>query len=457
MPDSGSLTAPSPAEPRLDPRRVTLITATALAVADMIGIGVFTSLGFQLPAIPSAFSILMLWIVGGIAALSGALAYAELSAELPRSGGEYVFLSRIYHPAIGFLAGWVSATVGFAAPVALAAMAFGEYFQGVFPGASPLLLGLAAVWLVTLVHLSGVRHGSTFQNVSTLFKVALILVFIVAGFATSTPQPVSFLPTEKDLGYIMSAPFAVSLVFVMYSYSGWNAATYIAGEVRDPQRTLPLAIVAATLTVSFLYVLLNAVFLYTTPASEMAGQLNVAQIAGRHIFGDTGADVVALLICIGLVSSISAMMWIGPRVTMAMGEDFPTLRIFSRKSDGGVPVPALLLQLVVVTVLLWTQSFEAVLEFIQFSLTLCSFLAVLGVIVLRVTKPNLERPYRTWGYPVTPFIFLTVTAIMLFYLLIERPTQSLASLALMLSGLAVYGLSKSGALAGREASSASKG
>ena len=176
-------------------RRVTTLTATALAVADMIGIGVFTSLGFQLPDIPSGFSILMLWIIGGIVALCGALAYAELSTELPRSGGEYVFLSRIYHPAVGFLAGWVSATVGFAAPVALAAMAFGEYVQGVFPQAPPLILGLAAAWLVTLVHLSGVRHGSRFQIVSTLIKVVLILAFIIAGFSTATPQA-DFLPAD---------------------------------------------------------------------------------------------------------------------------------------------------------------------------------------------------------------------------------------------------------------------
>ena len=438
-------------------RRVTTLTATALAVADMIGIGVFTSLGFQLPDIPSGFSILMLWTIGGIVALCGALAYAELSTELPRSGGEYVFLSRIYHPAVGFLAGWVSATVGFAAPVALAAMAFGEYVQGVFPGAPPLILGLAAAWLVTLVHLSGVRHGSTFQIVSTLIKVLLILAFIIAGFATATPQAISFLPTSADLGYMTSAPFAISLVFVMYSYSGWNAATYIAGEVRDPSRTLPYALVTATVIVSVLYVALNAVFLYTTPMSELAGQLNVAQIAGQHIFGTTGANIVALLICVGLISAISAMMWIGPRVTMAMGEDFPMLTVFSRKSDTGVPVPALLFQAAVVTLLLLTQSFEAVLEFIQFSLTLCSFLAVLGVVVLRVQQPALKRPYRMWGYPVTPFIFLAVTAIMLFYLMVERPVQSLASLALMLSGLAVYAVSKSGALTGREVSSTSKG
>jgi APA family basic amino acid/polyamine antiporter len=427
---------------RLGIRSVSLLTATALAVADMIGIGVFTSLGFQVKDIPSAFPVLLLWIVGGIAALGGALAYAELAAAFPRSGGEYNFLSRIYHPAVGFLAGWVSATVGFAAPVALAAMAFGEYLQGIVPEAPPLAAGLAVVWLVSIVHLSGVRHGATFQNVSTLLKVALIVVLIVAGLAFADPQPISFTPSAADLGYIAGAPFAVSLVFVMYSYSGWNAATYIAGEVEDPQRNLPLSIIAATLIVTVLYVALNFVFLYTTPIEKMAGQLNVAQIAGEHIFGAAGGHIVGALICLGLVSSISAMTWIGPRVTMSMGEDVALLRVFSRKTAAGVPAAAILFQMIVVTLMLMTRSFEAVLEYIQFSLTLCAFLAVLGVIVLRVTMPKLIRPYRTWGYPLTPLVFLSVTAFMMYYLVIERPAQSLAGLATVLAGLAIFFVSR---------------
>ncbi|HET7155024.1 MAG TPA: amino acid permease, partial [Hyphomicrobiaceae bacterium] len=225
MPDQSS-TAPSE-QRAVNIARVSTVTATAIAVADMIGIGVFTSLGFQVRGIPSAFALLALWIVGGITALCGALSYAELAAALPRSGGEYNFLSRIYHPAVGFLAGWVSATVGFAAPIAVAAMAFGTYFEGVFPGSPPLLLGLALAWIVSLVHLSGVRQSSMFQNVSTAIKVVLIAAFIIAGFAFGSPQPISFVPSAQDLTYIFSAPFAISLVFVMYSYSGWNAATYI--------------------------------------------------------------------------------------------------------------------------------------------------------------------------------------------------------------------------------------
>jgi APA family basic amino acid/polyamine antiporter len=428
--------------PGLDVRTVSTVTAVALAVADMIGIGVFTSLGFQVKDIPSAFAVLMLWIVGGIAALCGALSYAELSAAFPRSGGEYNFLSRIYHPAIGFLAGWISATLGFSAPIALAAMAFGVYFKGVVPGTSPQLLALAAAWLITFVHLSGLRHSTKFQNVSTLIKGALILGLIIAGLAFGSPQPISFAPSASDLSSMASAPFAVSLVFVMYAYSGWNAATYIAGEIREPAVSLPRSIIAATVIVIALYVMLNAVFLYTTPISAMAGQLDVALIAGKHIFGDFGGRIVGALICIGLVSSISAMTWIGPRVTMTMGKDYALLVPLSRTTREGVPATAILLQLAIVTLLLMTQSFEAVLDVIQFSLTLCSFLAVLGVIVLRWTEPNLARPYRTWGYPLTPFVYLGVTTFMMYHLIAERPFQSLAGLAIMLAGLGIYALSQ---------------
>lgn len=434
----------------LDVRTVSTVTATALAVADMIGIGVFTSLGFQVQDIPSAFSVLSLWIIGGIAALCGALAYAELSAAFPRSGGEYNFLSRIYHPAVGFLAGWISATVGFAAPIALAAMAFGVYFKGVVPAASALLLSLAVTWIVTLVHLSGIKHSSRFQNISTLIKGALIIALIIAGLAYGNPQPISFAPSHNDLGFISSAAFAVSLVFVMYAYSGWNAATYIAGEIREPAVSLPRSIIAATLIVITLYVALNAVFLYTTPIASMAGQLDVALIAGKHIFGDVGGRIVAALICVGLVSSISAMTWIGPRVTMAMGFDHTMLAPLSRTTSEGVPTTAILVQLGIVTLLLLTQSFEAVLDTIQFSLTLCSFLAVVGVIVLRWKAPDLARPYRTWGYPVTPLVFLAVTAFMMYHLIIERPLQSLAGLGIMLAGLAIYALSKSRLSRGEE-------
>ena len=408
----------------------------------MVGIGVFTSLGFQVLSIQSPFSLLMLWVVGGVVALCGALCYGELAAALPRSGGEYNFLSRIYHPSLGFMAGWLSATVGFAAPIALAAMAFGAYFKGVFPDApSQLALALAVAWLISLVHLSGHKLSAGFHNISTIFKVLLILVFIVAALVLGEPQPISFMPGSMDLSNLTAAPFAISLVFVMYSYSGWNASTYIIGEMKDPQRSAPRSLFIATLIVMALYVGLNAVFIYTTPIEKMAGELEVALVVGKHVFGDIGGRIVGALICFGLISAISAMIWIGPRVTKVMGEDLALLSFFSRQSAGGVPMPAILLQLAIVTLIILTQSFESVLEFIQFSLTLSSFLAVLGVMVLRYRQPKLERPYLAWGYPFTPIIFLGITGFMLVYLLKERPLESLAGLALLSTGLIVYALS----------------
>src|SRR5580692_7223364 len=223
--DSGNLSSGA------EPGKVSWITATAIVVADMVGVGVFTSLGFQVLGITSGFSLLLLWIVGGIVAICGALSYAELAAMLPRSSGEYNFLRRIYHPAFGFVAGWLSATVGFAAPIALAAMAFGSYFKSIAPHAPPLMLGLGITWLAALVHLGGVRLGGAFHNVWTFIKLILIVAFIIAGFIFGDLQPISFAPSLADVAVITGAPFAISLVFVLYSYSGWNAATYIAGEL----------------------------------------------------------------------------------------------------------------------------------------------------------------------------------------------------------------------------------
>ena len=318
-------------------------------------------------------------------------------------------------------------------------MAFGQYAKAILPSAPPLPLGLALIWMVSAVHLRGTRHSSVFQIGFTLLKLALIAAFIGVGFARGSGQPISFAPSAFDPAQIFSAGFAVSLVFVMYAYSGWNAATYIVGELADPPYSLPRALFVGTVLVLAIYVALNAVFLYTTPLAELAGQIDVASISGRHVFGEAGGRLVGVLICAGLIPTIGAMMWIGPSVTVAMGEDTPLLGLFARRSRAGVPVTAILLQCVVASLLLLTQSFEAVLDFIQFSLIFCSFLTVLGLIKLRITHPDLPRPCRAWGYPVTPLIFLLVTLFMLVYLVAVRPLQSLAGFLLMLAGLLLYG------------------
>ena len=424
-------------------KTISPLTATCIVVANMIGTGIFTSLGFQVGDLPTGFAIMAVWAIGGLCALCGALSYAELGAALPRSGGEYNFLREVYHPSVGFLAGWLSATVGFAAPVAIAAMAFSAYFSEVVPGVNQLAISLSIITICTVVLLRDLPLGSAFQNGSTILKVVLILVIIGAGFWVKGTQPVSFLPAKGDGALILSAPFAVSLYWVMYAYSGWNASTYIVGEVRNPSRTIPLSVGVGTVLVMLLYVATNAVFLRTTPAAEMVGQEQVAVIAGAHIFGAAGAKVMASFICLGLVSAISAMMWIGPRITATMGEDLRVLSPLARRNARGIPVTAILAQFAIVVLLLLTATFRTAVNYIQFSLTLCSALTVLGVFVLRWRRPALPRPYRVWGYPVTPAIFLAISAWMLVHMLTQASTRtpSLWGLATMALGLVVYYLS----------------
>jgi len=421
------------------PRRtIGFLTASSIVIANIIGTGIFTSLGFQLADIQSGFPLLMLWVIGGITALCGALCYGELSAALPRSGGEYHFLSQIYHPALGFMAGFVSATVGFAAPIALAAMAFGKYFVGVFGIGSPMLLSFVVVWVVTAFHLGNLQVGSAFQNLSTLVKLFLIAAMIGTGLFVQTKQPISFLPEPGDTLAIFGAPFAVALVYVMYSYSGWNAAAYITSEIKKPEKNVPRSLLVGTGIVIVIYVLLNAVFLATTPIHQLKGQLEVALIAGKHIFGMNGGRIAGAVICLGLVSAISSMTWIGPRVSMSMGEDHWLLRVLGRKNPHGIPTNAIVLQLLIVNLLLLTGSFESVVQYTQFSLLLCSLFTVVGVIVLRATRPEIVRPYRVWAYPLPPIIFAFITLWMMVYLLCWKTVESLAGLATALIGVLLY-------------------
>jgi APA family basic amino acid/polyamine antiporter len=421
------------------PRRtVGFFTACGIVIANIIGTGVFTSLGFQVADIHSGFALLMLWIVGGIAALCGAVCYGELSAAIPRSGGEYHFLSEIYHPALGFMAGFISATVGFAAPIALAAMAFGKYFHGVFNFGSPILLSFVTVWIVALFHFGNLRLGSTFQNVWTLVKLLLIAALIGAGLLIEEKQPITFLPHAADTMAIFSGAFAVALVYVMYSYSGWNASSYIIGEVKNPERNVPRSLLVGTTIVMAAYVLLNAVFLATAPQDEMRGQLEVGLIAGKHIFGENGGRIVGAVICLGLISAISSMTWIGPRVTMSMGEDHWLLRFLGRKNAQGVPANAVLVQLLIVNLLLLTRSFELVVIYIQFALLLCSLLTVIGVVVLRMARPEIARPYRVWLYPIPPIVFAAITVWMMVYLLRSKTTESIAGLGTAIAGFLLY-------------------
>ena len=397
--------------------------------------------------VKSIFALLMLWVIGGIMALCGALCYSELGAAIPRSGGEYTYLSKIYHPAVGFLSGFVSVFVGFAAPIALVAMALGGYFCSIFPWFDKVWVGAIVVVLITIVHSINLIIGSRFQNVVTSFKVLLILIFIICGFVLGEHHPLSLMPESGSWKEIGSAAFAISLIFVSYAYSGWNASAYIASEIDNPQKNLPRSILSGTLIVMGLYVLLNFIFLYTVPIPEMADAqgnpvIEIGSLSATKIFGGTGGNIMSLIISILLVSTISSMVFAGPRVTMVIGEDLSALKFFARKNKKGIPVIAIALQSAIALILIFTSTFLAVMTYLGFTLTLFTTLTVLGLFVLRFTKPELPRPFKAWGYPVTPFIFLALNGWIIYFSLTTKPVESLAGLGTVLIGLIIFYVSR---------------
>lgn len=407
----------------------------------MIGTGVFTSLGFQLLDIRSGFVLMALWTVGGLTALCGALTYAELGAALPRSGGEYNFLSRIYHPAAGFISGWVSATIGFAAPTALAAITFGTYLSSVFPILSPTLLACGLVVALTAVHATTHRNSGGVQRWFTALKVALILGFcLLSWLLAEHPQPVEFLPVSGDGALLTSGAFAVSLIYVNYAYTGWNAATYLTSEIDNPERSLSGVLIIGTAVVMVAYLLLNYTFLYVAPMAAMVGKLEIGYIAAQHVFGATGASIMGVILALLLISTVSAMVLAGPRVLQVIGQDFPSFKALARTNADGIPYLAITLQSVLALIFIISASFESILVFAGFTLGLNTFFAVLGVFVLRIRQPQLARPYRIPLYPLPPLIFLGFTGWTLFYILLERPFEGVMGLAIVGSGAIFYQL-----------------
>ncbi|MEM8887871.1 MAG: amino acid permease [Bacteroidota bacterium] len=420
-------------------QKIGLYTAMAVVIANMIGTGVFTSLGFQVVEIQSVFVLMLLWITGGVLAFCGAVSYAELGAVMPRSGGEYHFLSSIYHPALGFVGGWISATVGFAAPVALAAITFGKYLQGVFPGWNAEVLAVIVLVAVTYAHLHTVKNSGRFQRLFTAIKLLLVFAFILGTFIfTPEPQNLTIFPQIGDGKLILGSAFAVSLIYVSYAYTGWNAATYLINEMENPQKHLPIALGGGTLIVMTLYVLLNYSFLYAAPMDALANEVEVGFIAATFAFNTTIAKFMGVVLALLLVSTVSSMVFAGPRVIQVMGQDYPAFKAMSKTNAHGVPVRAILIQSTISLLFIITSSFDKILVFAGFTLGCTTFLAVLSLLVHRWKNPDIERPYKAWGYPLSPIIYLVLMGWTLAYLLIEQTQESVAGLALGAIGLSLY-------------------
>ena len=411
----------------------------ALVVANMIGTGVFTSLGFQLQDVQNTWSILILWVLGGIMAIAGAFCYAEIGSAFKKSGGEYVFLSKLYHPIVGYLSGWISITIGFAAPVALAAMALGAYLGNVLQ-VDPIIIALVAIFAVSAVHSFNLSISSFFQSYATWFKVLLILGLIAVGLM--------YVPQSSALDFsngwdkeLFLPSFAIAFVYVSYSYTGWNAAAYIIEEIDRPRINLPKALVRGTLIVIVLYVLLQLVFLKHANLDQLKGQLDIGHIYATQVLGDDGARIISIIISFFLISSISAMTWVGPRVSHAMSKDFRIWSFLRIKNKNDLPVVAVWTQTAIAIIYVLTGTFESVLLYCGFILQLSAALTVAGVFLLRKTKSS-DSGFRAPFHPLLPIIFTILSIWILVYLIIDRPVECLIGLAILGIGLLSYFINK---------------
>jgi APA family basic amino acid/polyamine antiporter len=432
-------------------RKLGLFPATNIVVANMIGAGIFTTSGLLLAGLNNPLLMLGLWIVGGLIAMCGAFSYGELGAAMPGAGGEYHFLSKLYHPLFGFLSGWVSFIVGFSAPIAASAMGFSEYFCRAFPiipgwlessgimapAATKTLLSVTVILIFTFIHYRGIKSGALVQNVLTLLKVALIVFLLLAGFLSGKGDVSHF----SSGGWVSSGlagwkTVGLSLMWIMFAYSGWNASTYLGSEIKDPTKTLPRSLILGTGIVMILYLALNALFIYGINPQEMKGVISVGGLAMGNLFGQSADTLFSLLISFALFSSLSAFIIIGPRVYYSMAKDglfFKSVANIHPKFQ--VPSNSIVLQAAIAVILTLSGTFEQVLTYMGFALGIFPILTVLGVIKLR--RVNTAAP-KLAGFPYTQVIYVTTGFLILFLSFLERPMESSIALLTVIIGVPAY-------------------
>jgi basic amino acid/polyamine antiporter, APA family len=415
-------------------RKITIYTASAIVIANMIGTGVFTSVGFQLSAVQNTWSILLLWVIGGMLALFGAFAYAELGTHFQESGGDYIYLSRVFHPFLGYLSAWAGLTVGFSAPVALAAIAFTKYLAP-FGLQGNVWLAITIIILIGLMHSFTIRHSSRLQNVTTLVKVLFIFVLIILAFTVTGNSPGSLNFSSSWHSEIVQRGFAVSMVYVAFAYIGWNAAAYVVDEIKDPSRNLPKALIGSTLFVAVLYVFFQIALLKHATVDQLSGKEEVTFIAFDNLLGNAGGKWVSIFIAIQLIATISSYLWVGPRVTCAMAMENNLWQRLSKKNKYGIPVAAVWAHVAISIVLTLTGSFERILLYAGFVLQLMASLTVATSLFLKSAKTGtFKSPFK----PLLQVIFLLFNGWVLIFTLVDRPVESIAGLGILAVGAIIY-------------------
>lgn len=432
-------------------RKLGLFPATNIVVANMIGAGIFTTSGLLLSGLNNPLLMLGLWLIGGIIALCGALSYGELGAAMPGAGGEYLFLSKLFHPIFGFLSGWVSFIVGFSAPIAASAIGFSEYFcralpvipywfesSGIMnPAATKTLLSISVILIFTFIHYRGIKSGALIQNILTILKVALIVILLLAGFLSGKGDITNF-----STGGSVSSGFAglktigLSLMWIMFAYSGWNASTYLGAEIKNPTKILPRSLILGTGIVIFIYLSINILYVYAIRPQEMKGVISVGGLAMGNLFGQSADTLFSLLIAFALFSSLSAFIIIGPRVYYSMAKDGLFFKSAARIHPKFlVPSNSIILQCLIAVVLTLSGTFEQVLTYMGFALGLFPILTVTGVFKMR---KNNTSSLRMAGYPFTQILYISTGVLILVLSFLERPAESSIATITVLLGIPAY-------------------
>jgi APA family basic amino acid/polyamine antiporter len=409
----------------------------------MIGTGVFTTLGLQVQELQSKFTILLVWMIGGIIALTGALSYAEVALTIRRSGGEYTYLSEIYHPQVGFISGLISLVVGFAAPMAALAIAIGEYLVPLTGHGLKFLVPSLCLTVITGINLLGVKPTGLLQNILTLFKIILLLSLalfpLLMGDISFNSQ--SFLPKTNELVSLIRPEIGIALIYVSYSFSGWNASIYIAGQLENPEKNIPRSLILGTMFVSVFYLFLVFVFLNLTELHEFEGKIDIINIVVGEVLGEDAVPWISGPIGLALLSSLNGLVISGPRVLQVMGEDYKKLKFFSRNNSFRAPYRAIIAQYLIAMALLLSWSFSFILKYIGITLSLCSLLVVFGLFILRKQK-NRPSSFKVWAYPVTPILFILINTLMIIYLIVDTPVILIPCISTLLIGALLYLLLK---------------
>jgi basic amino acid/polyamine antiporter, APA family len=443
-------------------RQLGLITGILVIVADMIGTGIFMTTGNILGMTNNALIVLILWAIGGIVAICGSLSYAELSTIWPDVGGEYVYLKKIFGYLPAFLTGWISLTVGFSAPVATSSLLLVQYvnkFLHIVYGNNSIPLFLDAIWVqkifaiviiifFAIIHILGVKKGSSLQNILTFIKIFLILLFIVFGLSAIDWNMTERLYAQyipKSGGQELSIPLTgLALLMIMFAYSGWNCASYIAGEIKNPEKNLHRTLWIGTSVVMVIYLLLNVVYLMSTNGTNLIGKDEVGAIAALNLFGAGISSVFTVGIALILLSAVSVQMMVGPRVYYAMAKDKMIFQSLAKiHPTFETPYIAITIQMVLAIIYVFTGTAMTLIIYMGFALNIFPVLAVIGLIYIRYAKPELKSSYKVPIFPVVPLIYILLTVVMMIAALLSWTTTSIFAIGVVIIGIPVFYIWKS--------------